>query len=227
MSEQGSIAWHLDRCGCATASAFSDIIAVSKKDGRPLKAREDYMWKLICDRIYETPEEQVSARSLQWGNDLEPFARQRYEIQTGSVIVESGFVPHPTVLWCGASPDGLIDLDGGIEIKCPKTREVHLKTWLNGMPEEHIPQVQGNLWVTGRQWYDFISFDPRAKEELQLYVQRIHRDEKYILALTSHVTEFLDQVANQVDKFHAIQNERLRRNNPSFSGEDHTPVQRP
>lgn len=182
------------------------------------------MWKLACDRVYEMPEEQVSARSLQWGNDLEPFARQRYEIQTGSVIVPSGFVLHPTIAWCGASPDGLIELDGGIEIKCPKTRRVHLETWFNGMPEEHIPQVQGNLWITGRQWYDFISFDPRAPEDLQLYVQRIHRDDKYILALESHVIEFLEQVLKLAGKADAIKNERLRRSNLPIGGTDHAPL---
>lgn len=225
MSDQGSAQWFLDRCGCATASQFADIIAVSKKDGRPLKAREDYMWKLATDRIYQTPEEAVTARSLQWGTDLEPFARQRYEIETGAVITSSGFVPHPVIRWCGASPDGLIDIDGGIEIKCPKTRKVHMETWLNGMPEEHIPQVQGNMWVNNRQWWDFISFDPRAPEDFQIYVQRIYRDEKYIWALESHVVEFLDQVSKLADKLHATKNERLRRTNSTISGEDHAPMQ--
>ena len=223
MSGQGSQEWLMDRCGSATASMFSDIIAVSKKDGRPLKAREDYMWKLATDRVYGSPEEQVSARSLQWGTDLEPFARQRYEIQTGAVIVPSGFVPHPTILWCGASPDGLIDLDGGIEIKCPKTRKVHMETWLNGMPEEHIPQVQGNMWINHRDWWDFISFDPRAPEDFQIYIQRIYRDDKYILALESHVVEFLDTVQKLADKLHATKNERLRRTN-SAAGESDNPV---
>lgn len=224
MSDQGSLEWHLDRCGCATASCFADIIAVSKKDGRPLKAREDYMWKLASDRIYQLPEEQISAKSLQWGTDLEPFARQRYEIATGQIIVPSGFVKHTSILWCGASPDGLIDLDGGIEIKCPKTRKVHMETWLNGMPEEHIPQIQGNLWITGRQWYDFISFDPRAPEEFQIYIQRVPRDDKYILALESHVVEFLDSVSKLTDKLNARKNEHLRRTDPRIGGEDNAPM---
>lgn len=217
MSEQGSSAWLQDRCGCATASQFADIIAVSKSTGKPLKAREDYVWRLATDRVYQTPEEQISAKSLQWGTDLEPFARQRYEIQTGAVIVSSGFVPHPTIQWCGASPDGLIEVDGGIEVKCPKTRRVHMETWLNGMPEEHIPQVQGNIWISDRQWWDFISFDPRAPEDFQLYVQRVYRDDKYILALESHVVEFLGQVQNLADKLHATKNERLRRSNSTLS----------
>lgn len=185
------------------------------------------MWKLATDRIYQMPEEQVSAKSLQWGTDLEPFARQRYEITTGAIIVPSGFVKHPSILWCGASPDGLIDQDGGLEIKCPKTRKVHMETWLNGMPEEHIPQVQGNLWITGRQWYDFVSFDPRAPEDLQIYIQRVSRDDKYILALESHVTEFLDSVSKLTEKLNARKNEHLRRTHSRSGGDDHTSMPGP
>lgn len=220
MSEQGSVDWLQDRCGCATASCFADIIAVSKSTGKPLKARDDYLWRLVSEQVYGTPTEAVSARSMEWGTEIEPFARQAYEIETGSIAVPSGFVLHKSIPYCGASPDGLILLDGGIEIKCPKSRAVHLQTWrMDDMPVEHIPQVQGNLWVNEREWFDFISYDPRAPEHLRLYVKRIYRNDKYIVALESHVTEFLDEV-KQLVEFYGRQNRDLREPDSAAVGTD-------
>lgn len=210
MNEQGSQEWHNDRCGCATASRFIDIIAVSKSSGKPLKAREDYLKAVAGEQFYGTPTESFNARSTEWGKDLEPYARQAYEIETGQMILPSGFVRHKTIEFCGASPDGLIGKDGGIEVKCPKDRRVHMDTWAEGMPVDHFPQVQGNIWINELEWIDFISYDPRAPEGFRLYVQRIHRDDKYILALESHVVQFLEEVKNYIGILHARQRENLR-----------------
>lgn len=220
MSEQGSVEWLQERCGCATASRFIDIIAVGK-NGNPLKARDDYKWTLIGEQFYGTPTESFSAKATEWGKDLEPFARQAYEVSTGSFIDSSGFVLHPTIAHCGASPDGLVGKDGGIEVKCPKDRRVHLQTWRNGMPPDHLPQVQGNIWVNDLKWLDFISFDPRAPEGFRLYVQRIWRDDKYILALQSHIEEFLREVENEVRGLHDRQKRLLRDANLADGGKDH------
>lgn len=226
MAEQGTAEWHLNRSGCATASAFCDIIATSKRDGKPLKARDDYLWKVATERLYGTPTEAVSAKSMEWGKELEPFAVQAYEVQTGALIIPSGFVWHPTIPYCGASPDGLIEHDGGIEIKCPKDRRVHMQTWLGGMPVEHLPQVQGNMWVNNRTWFDFISYDPRAPLEFQLYVQRIMRDDKYIKALESHVVEFLGEVEALIRKINGNKCRHLRDTNSASVGSDNESVQR-
>lgn len=227
MAEQGSAAWHLDRSGCATASSFADIIAVSKTNGKPLKAREDYMWKLAGERIYGIPTESISAKSMEWGKEIEPFARQAYEVETGCLIVERGFVPHWYIAHCGGSPDGLVNLDGGIEIKCPKDRRVHIQTWRDGMPADHIPQVQGNLWINQREWFDFISYDPRAPKELQLYIQRIYRNEVYIKLLESHVTDFLVDVNKLIREIYAKQNRNLRRDDTPDCGTDIGPMPLP
>ncbi len=220
MDDQGTEQWHQDRSGCATASQFCDIIAVSKKDGKPLKARDDYIWKVVTERLYGTPTESVTAKSMEWGKELEPFARQAYEVLTGSIIVPSGFVFHPTIAFCGASPDGLIEQDGGIEIKCPKDRRVHMQTWLTGMPVDHMPQVQGNMWVNDRAWWDFISYDPRAPIEFQLYVQRIHRTDHYIKALESHVVEFLKEAEALLGAINANKSRHLREQDGSGSADD-------
>lgn len=209
MADQGSPEWHLERSGCATASRFIDIIAVSKRDGSPLKARNDYMWTVATERIYQSATEIVTAKSLDWGKELEPFAIQSYEVTTGNVIIPTGFVLHPSIPYCGGSPDGLIGEIGGIEVKCPKDRRVHMQTWRYGMPEDHLPQVQGNIWVNGLEWIDFISYDPRAPEKFRLYIQRVMRNEKYIKALESHVVEFLADVHSLVEQINANQNGNL------------------
>src|SRR5882757_4309420 len=159
------------------------------------------LWK--SNRIYQC--------QIYGGKDLEPFARRAYEIEKGAIVDETGFIPHPTIEFCGGSPDGLVGIDGGIEIKCPKDRRIHMQTWRYGMPVEHIAQVQGNIWINGLKWIDFISYDPRAPEQFRLYVQRIHRDDKYILALESHVIEFLGQVKNLVEQINENQNRNLQK----------------
>ncbi|MES2729940.1 MAG: lambda exonuclease family protein [Pseudomonadota bacterium] len=210
MSEQGSEGWFLERAGCATASRFADIISVSKRDGSPLKARTDYVWTLATERIYAEPTEAISARSLEWGKALEPFAANAYEVITGEILIPTGFVLHPSIAYCGGSPDGLIGRNGGIEIKCPKDKRVHMQTWCNGMSPDHLPQVQGNIWVNEREWFDFISYDPRAPEHLRTYVQRVYRNEMYIKALESHVVEFLEEVDKLVGAINGKEDGNLR-----------------
>jgi len=213
MIEQGSLGWHEARSGSATASRFADIIAVSKLTGEPLKARTDYMWQLVTERLYRSPTEAFTSGPTEWGKKLEPFARQAYEVETGNIVIASEFVSHPRIEFCGSSPDGLIIPGGGIEIKCPKDRRVHMQTWRYGMPLDHMPQVQGNIWVNGLDWLDFISYDPRAPEDFRLYVQRIMREDKYILALESHVVQFLAEVKKLLEQIDANQVRNIRGTN--------------
>lgn len=209
MSKQGSTEWLEARSGSATSSCFIDIIAVSKSTGKPLKARDDYMWKLVTERLYRSPIEAFTSGPTEWGKKLEPFARQAYEVETGNVVIASPFIPHPRIEFCGSSPDGLIIPGGGIEIKCPKDRRVHVQTWRYGMHDDHVPQVQGNIWVNDLEWMDFISYDPRAPEDFRLYVQRITRNDKYILALESHVVQFLADVKKLLEQINANQSRNI------------------
>lgn len=197
MSNQGTAEWLLERLGHASASRFADILAVSAK-GVPLKAREDYLMQLVTERLYNRPTESASSQAMQWGRESEPLARAAYEVETGVIVTESDFIKHPTLPFVGASPDGLIGEDGGYESKCPATSRIHVATWRDGMPKEHTAQVQGCMWVTGRKWWDFISYDPRAAESMRLYVQRIERDDKYITNLENEVVKFLAEVEAQI-----------------------------
>jgi putative phage-type endonuclease len=198
-ADQRTAAWLLERAGHATASCFVDIIAVGSK-GQPLKAREDYLMKLVVERLTGQPVESAGSMATAWGTDCEPFARAEYEAQSGNIVKEVGFAKHPKHAWVGASADGLTS-KGGIEIKCPHNSAVHLGTWRDGMPKHHMPQVQGVMWVCGLEWMDFCSYDPRMPAELRLYVERIPRDEAYIADLEGKVLTFLAEVQIQVDDF--------------------------
>lgn len=205
-SDQGSAGWLKDRAGCATASCFADIMAVGK-NGKPLKAREDYLMKLVVERITGEPVTSASSFAMNWGTDLEPFARAEYEVNTGAVVSEVGFKRHPVHQWIGASSDGLVGDSGAIEIKCPYNSAIHLCTWEFGMPEHHMAQLQGQMFVLGLDWVDFCSYDPRMQsggEHLKLYRQRIPRFQAYIDSMESQILDFLAEVQAKVDMFMAF-----------------------
>lgn len=188
-AEQRSAEWLQVRAGKFTGSRFVDVMARNKRTGEPLKAWHDLVWQIVAERMNGQPLEGPSGYALQWGADVEPFAREAYELETGELVQESGFILHPEFDFVGASPDGLIGSDGGLEMKCPKSSIVHLQRFLDGMPDEYMPQVQGCMWVTGRKWWDFVSYDPRTSESHRLFRVRIDRDEAYIKALQASVLE--------------------------------------
>lgn len=201
MDAQGTIEWFQARCGKATASRFKDIIATIKSGEAAV--RKNYKAQLVVERLTGLAQETYTNAAMQYGTETEPQARAAYEFKTDNVVEEVGFIQHAELL-AGCSPDGLIGIDGGTEIKCPYQSAVHIETLLNGMPPEHMAQIQGSMWITGRKWWDFVCYDGRLPPSLQLYVKRIERDEKYILDLETEVVKFLDEVSGLVNKLEAI-----------------------
>lgn len=191
---QNTDEWRTIRAGKITASRASDVMAFGKRDGKPLKAREDYAGDILAELLTGEPRAQVRAAPLDWGHDVEAAARAAYEAMTGELVTQSGFVLHPLLPYAGCSPDGLIGDDGMQQIKCPMNPAVHVWTIRNGMPDEHIAQIQFELWVTARSWSDFVSFDPRMPPHRRLYVQRIERDEAYIEQLAQATASLWDEV---------------------------------
>jgi hypothetical protein len=152
--------------------------------------RRNYRTELLCERLTGQPYPQYVSQEMQWGIDQEPFARAAYELQRDVLVETCGFVVHPLVAKFGASPDGLVGDDGMIQIKCPNT-STHLGWMLGGVvPVEHMAQMLGELSCTGREWCDFVSYDPRLPSHLQLWVRRFARDEKLISTLESEITHF-------------------------------------
>lgn len=200
MSEQGSAEWLYERVGYCTASRFDDVMA-TKKDGKPTAQRKKYLMELVIERITGQPSDHWTSAAMLWGSEYEQQSRMEYEAATGAMLEQVGFIKHPTIKWVGASPDSLIDEDGGFESKSPFNTANQLYTVLDGMPEEHMAQVQGGMWVTGRKWWEFQSFDPRLRDpRLRRYVERIPRDEEYIVKLEAEVISFTAEVDAMVKR---------------------------
>lgn len=194
--QQGSEEWFAARCGKATASQFRAILATIKSG--EAAERRNYRAALIVERLTGKADIGFTSEAMRWGTEQEPFARIAYMAKTGAVVEEAGFILHPEIN-AGASPDGLIGEDGGLEIKCP-SKATHLSTLQSGvMPTEHTPQVQGAMWITGRKWWDFVSYHPEFPDHLQLFVKRVQRDDDYIRDLEAKVRAFLAEVDAEVE----------------------------
>lgn len=195
---QGSPEWFAQRLGRATASRIADIIAKTKSGYST--SRENYCVELALERITGQRQEFYTNDAMVWGTETEPLARAAYEAHTGFIVDEVAMVPHPTIEMSGASPDGCIDLDGLVEIKCPNSA-THIKTMLSGKPDgKYITQMTWQMACTGRKWCDFVSFDPRFPEHLQLFVTRINRDDVEIARMEQEVISFLDDVDHIVQQ---------------------------
>jgi hypothetical protein len=188
--EQGTQEWLEARLGCPSGSGFSKLITAS---GTPSSSAESYINDLIAELITGESTPFHVTEWMQRGTELEPFARMNYELETDSEVTEVGFCMHDT-LRCGVSPDGLIGDDGGIEIKCPKP-STHVKYLRKGtLPSEYKAQVMGCLWITGRQWWDFMSYHPQMPNLLI----RVHRDDEYINQLERLVTHACQIIEKEV-----------------------------
>ena len=198
MIAQGSPEWFLQRLGKCTASRVADVIAKTKNGYST--SRENYCVELALERITGTRQESFSNDAMKWGTDNEPLARAAYEARTGAMVDEVAMLPHPAIAMAGASPDGLLDKDGMLEIKCPNPA-THAKTLLSKKPDaKYITQMMWQMACAGRQWCDFVSFDPRFPEHLQLFITRVMRDDAAIALLEKEVSSFLSEVDSMVEQ---------------------------
>ena len=192
MIEQGTLEWHQQRLGKATASRIAEIIAKTKTGYST--SRANYAAQLIAERLTSVPSEGFSSAAMQWGTETEPEARSAYSFYSGHDVDQIGFIDHPTITMSGASPDGLISDAGLVEIKCPITA-THIDTLRTGrVPGKYITQIMWQLACTGRQWCDFVSYDPRMPEHMRLFVKRVARMDDDIKVLESEVLSFLAEI---------------------------------
>jgi putative phage-type endonuclease len=195
--EQRSDEWFAARLGKVTASRVADVIAKTKTG--PSASRENYATQLVLERLTNKQAESYTNAAMQWGTDTEPMARQAYELKRGLFVNETGFVDHPTIEMSGASPDGLVGTDGLIEVKCPNSA-THMETMLTQkVPAKYIPQMMWQMACTGRNWCDFVSYDPRFPENLQIFIERVTYDPTYVRMLELEITQFLDEVTKKVE----------------------------
>lgn len=196
MIEQGTDAWKAQRLGKVTASRVADVIAKTKSGVSA--SRVNYEAQIICERLTGAATEGYTNAAMQHGIDTEPQARSGYEFMRNVDVMLASFVDHPRVPMSGASPDGFVGDDGLLEIKCPQ-QAAHLETLLtNKVPAKYVTQMMWQMAATERNWCDYVSFNPTFPPHLQLFVQRVHRDESVISELEKEVLAFLADVERKV-----------------------------
>lgn len=186
--DQRTELWFEARLGKATASNFSKIMA-----GKKYVGWNNYKAQLVTERLTGMKADGFTSKEMQWGIDYEEAAKLTYELETGNRVKDCGFFQHE-FLDAGASPDGLVGLEGLVEIKCPNTA-THIETLKSQkVPRTYYWQVMGQMWITGAQWCDFISYDPRMPPNSRICIIRSVRDEEAIGRLEEQVTIFLKEV---------------------------------
>jgi putative phage-type endonuclease len=189
---QGTGEWFNARTGKLTASRMRSAMK-RLKNGEDSAERKNLKIEILCERMTGDIVDKFVSTAMQWGIEKEPEAKAAYEAKTGRIITDVGFIDHPRIEFCGASPDGFVD-DGLIEIKCPNTA-THVGWILDGgIPEEHKAQMTLQAAVTGRSWVDFVSYDPRMPEPQQLLVKRFYPTAGEIAEIEAEAEKFLAEV---------------------------------
>jgi len=207
--EQRTDEWYQARLGKVTASRIEAVMAKGK-NGNPSETRKNYMTDLLVERLTGEPTDFYTSADMQYGIDMEDFAKLAYMEKTGNAVNNVGFIDSVNVVNSGASPDGLIGFEGGIEIKCPKTK-THLNTIMTGkIKRGYLFQIQWCIYCTDCQWWDFVSYDNRLPDHLQLYIQRVERDEDMIQEIKAEVEKFLKELDEmEFELNNAVQEVRL------------------
>lgn len=194
--------WKRKRLGKITASRFGML-----KTGRGSDWGEtalSYLYDLVGEHLTGQPSEDFSGnRATEWGNLYEADALKAYTKRTGKKVQPGKFCQHPVLDWCGGTPDGLVGEKGLIEVKCPLSFKNHLRTVINRVvPDEYLPQVLGHLWLSGRDWCDFVSYDPRINGVHRLAIIRVERAKHQtgIALLASRITEFHELLLDKLAK---------------------------
>lgn len=194
--EQGSEEWLSMRLGKVTASRVKDVLTKGRGNA-PSKTAESYMMELIAEMLTGESKPFFENDAMRWGTETEPQARSMYEVNNDFVTVrEVAFVEHNE--YVGISPDGLVGDDGLLEIKCPNTTTQIKRALSDDYSADYKAQIQMQLWVTERDWCDFVSFDPRLDCNASYLQQRVYRDEEYIEEMKVKVYAFVEKMNNLI-----------------------------
>lgn len=193
---QGTPEWHQARCGSLGASQVHEALAHTKTGWGASRANVEAL--LVIERITGVPVETYTSPAMQWGKDTESEALANYEFITGNAVRPVGLVRHPKIPFSHASPDGLVGGFGLVEAKCPNSA-THIRTLLNGeIDNKYRKQMQWQMACTGRQWCDFVSYDPRMPANMRYWSQRFERNDNTIKSMEEEVEIFLKGVSEIV-----------------------------
>lgn len=189
--EQGTPEWFEARAGVITASNIKTIRARLKNGEWSMEAKK-YAFRLAFERVAKSVlDDTYSNAYMKRGNALENDARMLHEMECGELIIVPGFYASECGRF-GASPDGLIGADGGAEYKCFLSPDELMPILVDGDVSTVMDQVQMNMLATGRQWWEFMLYTPQmagvCSKPYKVY--RIERNEAYIAAMMTDLTEF-------------------------------------
>lgn len=195
---QGSPEWDAARLGKITASKISDVLAGGKGI-----TRQKYMDELIVERLTGHPTEGYTSAAMERGKEVEALARVAYVFYKDAEIELVGFVDHPKLKMCGASPDGLIGDDGLVEFKCPDTSTLIAARLGKNPPKTYRDQMQFQMACTEKLWCDLVFFDPRMPENLALFTRRFARDDEYIRDMELAIDAFQGELKARLVRLQA------------------------
>lgn len=174
--------WFANRRGRITASCFADCMGGDKR-------MATYAAKVAAEILTGQTRSGYDGPATRFGKKVEPQAIAEFELRHDCDVVVPEFIVHPLFEFVGCSPDGLIaDLDG-LEVKSRMTSKDQMRAVMGGMPKEHMAQVQGGLWVTGRRRWWFVSYCPTLQPPQNYFEQVILPDAAYIARLETRVVE--------------------------------------
>lgn len=196
-------AWLSSRCGKLTASRMRDAMSF-KRDGTSTEARAKLLRELLAERVTGSSVRHFVTDAMAWGLEKEAEAKAAYEAVSGCFVGECGFYDHPRIDMLGATPDGLLDPCGLIETKCPTTATFLEWTLAGVVPEEHKPQMTAQIACTGREWCEFVAYDPRIKRaDKQLFIVRFTPTAEELAAVEAGAEKFLAELDLMFDMFTA------------------------
>jgi putative phage-type endonuclease len=164
--------------------------------------RDNYKAQLVVERLTGQPAKTYSNAAMEWGVQTEAEARAAYEARMGVLVTEVGFMPHPTIEMCGASPDGVVG-DGLVEIKCPETATMIDQLLTRKIPDKYFKQMQLQMKCADKKWCDLVFYDPRMPESMQMFIHRVDRDERFIAEMEAEIVKFLAEVDSTVTQLKA------------------------
>ena len=196
--EQGSPEWLALRLGKVTASRIKEVLA-NGRGNAPSKMAESYMIELVAEILTGESKPFFENDAMRWGTETEDEARAVYSIKNSRFDVEEvAFIEHSEFI--GMSPDGLVGDDGLLEIKCPNTTTQLKRALSDDYSKDYKAQIQMQLWVSGRDWCDFVSFDPRLDCAAGYLEQRVCRDNSYISDMQNKTFEFVGKMKELINK---------------------------
>jgi len=196
---QGTGAWFNDRTGKLTASRMSAATAFLK-NGNEASERRKLKIEILAERLTDNIVPKYLTNEMLWGIDNEPHAKSAFERRTGLLVNDVGFIPHPKIENCGASPDGICSDGFLFESKCPTTA-THITYILNDVvPDEYKPQMILQAACAQKKGVWFCSFDPRLPEKQQLFIKKFIPTEEEIIEIEEAAKIFLEEVEQMFTK---------------------------